>query len=386
MKKSNSKMRILVITTQDRFFLSHIKERASYFRQQGCLVAVAAQKTSDELRKQIEDLGFTFFNTKIERKSLNPFSQILALIRLLKIHSYFRPDISYHLGAKAIFYGTFTARLINSKAGIVNAPIGLGYVFASESIKAKILRPLVLWLYKLFLNPTNSRVIVENLDDIHFFIEKKCLDPKDAFCVLGAGVNTGVFHPLPFSEKNKVLTVVMAARLIREKGVFEFVEVANQLHKNKVPVRMQLLGVPDYGNPSSITPKEYEDIKHNPALECFGYQSDVLPFFQKAHICCLPSYYREGLPRVLIEAASSGLAIITTDTIGCKETIRDNNGYLVHPHDVKKIVENITYLANNPEELKAMGDRSRKTALRYFDSELICKRTFEIMKTLTVLF
>lgn len=377
-------MRILVITTQDRFFLSHIKERAVYFRNQGNIVAVAAQKTSDKLSSQIEELGFTFFDTGIERQSINLFSQLRALIRLLHIQALFKPDISYHLGAKAIFYGTFTARLYNSKVKIVNAPIGLGYVFASESRKAKLLRPIILWLYRRFLNPFNSRVIIENLDDINFFVKKGFLNPKDAFCVLGAGVNTDTFYPLPFLERNKVCTVVMAARLIKEKGVYDFVEVANQLYKNKVQVRMQLIGAPDYGNPSSITQKEYEEIKKNPALECLGFQSDVRPFFQKAHICCLPSYYREGLPRVLVEAASSGLAIITTDTIGCKETVRDNNGCLIHPHEIDKIVKNITYLASHPKELSEMGERSRKIALQYFDTRLISKRTLEIINTLIV--
>ena len=375
-------MRILVITTQDRFFLSHIKERACYFRDQGCIVGVAAQKTSDHLCKEIKDLGFDFFDTGIERRAVNPISQFMALVRLFSIQNKFRPDVSYHLGAKAIFYGTLTARVHNSKVGIVNAPIGLGFVFASASWKAKVLRPLVLWLYKFFLNPANSRVIVENLDDIHFFIKEGCLDPKDAFCVLGAGVDTNIFTHTPFLERNKTCTVIMASRLIKEKGVWDFVEAANLLYKNNIPVRMQLIGAPDYGNPSSISEKEYESIKANPAIECLGFQSDVQSFFHKAHICCLPSFYREGLPRVLIEAASSGLALITTDTIGCKETIRENNGFLVRPHDVKKIVKDITYLVNNPVELKAMGERSRKVALRYFETKLICKRTFEIIKTL----
>lgn len=376
-------MRILVITTQDRFFLSHIKERACYFRDHGCVVGVAAQKTSDELCEQIKELGFNFFDTGIERQSINPISQLLALVRLVKIQKQFKPNISYHLGAKAIFYGTFSARLCNSKVGIVNAPIGLGYVFASTSKKAYFLRPIVLWLYKLFLNPHNSRIIVENLDDIRFFVKKGFLNPKDAFCVLGAGVDTNLFTPLPFSERNNICTVVMAARLIKEKGVFDYVEAANQLYKNKIPVRMQLIGIPDYGNPSSISKEEYETIKRNPAIECLGFQSDVHSFFQKAHICCLPSFYREGLPRVLVEATSSGLAIITTDTIGCKESVRENNGFLIPVHDIRKIVQDIIYLVNHTEELENMGKASRRVALRYFDTKIISKRTYEIMKTLS---
>lgn len=375
-------MRILVVTTQDRFFLSHIQERASYFKKRGCTVGVAAQKTSEELVKEIEDLGFIFFDTGIERQSINPFSQISALIRLFKIQSIFRPDVSYHLGAKAIFYGTFVARLFNSKVGIVNAPIGLGYVFASRSIKAKLLKPFVLWCYKQFLNPKNSRVIIENFDDIQFFIKKKYLNPKDAFCILGAGVNTKHFSPLPFSSKNKICTVIMAARLIREKGVFDFIEAANRLYKSNIPVKMQLIGEPDYGNPSSLTKQEFETLKRNPAIDCIGFKKDISPLLKEAHIFCLPSFYREGLPRVLVEACSSGLAIITTDTIGCKEAVRNGNGFLIPPHDIEKLVQHIEFLIYNPNELKLMSEKSRTVAVQYFDTQLICKRTFEIFKTL----
>lgn len=377
-------MRILIITTQDKFFLSHIKERAVYFKEQGCIVGVAAQRTSSKYENEIKKLGFSFFDTKIKRASLNPLTQLLALIRLFKIQFSFKPDVSYHLGAKAIFYGTFVSRLFNPNVGIINAPIGLGYVFASNTLKAKMLRPFVFLMYKFFLNPSNSKVIVENFDDIRFFITNGILKQKDAFCILGAGVDTNHFSPIPFSEKNKICTVVMAARLIREKGVFDFVEAANKLSRSCIPVRMQLIGSPDFGNPSSLTPKEYEELRKNPAVECLGYQEDISKFLQMAHICCLPSYYREGLPKILIEAASSGLAIITTDTVGCREIVREQNGFLIPPHDLNKLTQAISYLVTNQEELRQMSKRSRYAALTYFDSRIICKRTFEIIKTLVI--
>ena len=375
-------MRILIVTTQDRFFLTHIKERASYFVGKGCIVAVAAQKTSDSLVKEITDLGFCFYDTKIERKSINPISQILGLIRLSKIQLDFKPDVSYHLGAKAIFYGTLSARIVNSKVGVVNAPIGLGYIFSSQTFLAKILRPIVLTGYKIFLNPQRSRVIIENVDDINFFVKKKYLKLEDAFCVLGAGVDTNQFTPMTHATNDPVCTVVMASRLIREKGVFDFVEVATKLHQMNVPVKMQLVGEPDYGNPSSLTKEEYEEILTNPAVECLGYQTNMVPILQKAQICCLPSFYREGLPRILVEATSSGLAILTTDTVGCREVIRDQNGFLFKPHDVEKLYSQICYLISHKEELRGMCSRSRQVALDYFETKKICQRTYEIICTL----
>lgn len=375
-------MKLLILTTQDKFFLSHIVERAEFFQKKGWEVSVAIQITEDKFAQQIKNKGFEVFDTKIERRSINPLSQLIALYRLFRIYWLYKPDLVWHLGAKSIAYGTLVCKILRIKqpVGIINAPIGLGYVYASNSTKAKLLRPLVDLLYRLFLNPAFSRVIVENLDDINIFIKKGSLDTKDAYCILGAGVDTSSFVPL--RKNNAICKVVMAARLIREKGVWDFVRAAEILHDRKVPVRMILVGAPDYGNPSSITREEFEILKKNPSVECLGYQSDIKEILGSADVFCHPSFYREGLPRVLIEAASCGLALLTTDTIGCRETIRGNNGFLFQSHDVVKLAQLLEYLVNHPEEVTAMGQNSREIALMYFDSHKICKRTYEVFNGL----
>ena len=336
-------MKLLIVTTQDRFFLTHIQERATFFKEKGWEVAVAVQMTDFKYRQKITDLGFKFFDTKIERKSLNLFSQLFALVRLKKIFEEFAPDISYHLGAKSIFFGTCVAKLAKQDVKIVNAPIGLGFIYASDSIKARILRPIVDFLYKLFLNPSHSKVIVENQEDINYFVRNGSLKQADAHCILGAGVDTEKFKP---ASRSGPLVIVMASRLIVEKGVWDFVKVAEALHRERLPVRCLLIGKPDEGNPSSISVTDYERLQSNPALECLGFCENVDELFSKADICCFPSFYREGLPRVLIEAASSGLAIITTDVIGCRETVNGKNGVLVPVHDIQSMVEQIKSYVN----------------------------------------
>lgn len=375
-------MRILIFTTQDRFFLSHIVERAVYFKKHNCIVGVAAQKTSDILVKKIESLGFEFYDTKIERQSVNPFSQIAALFRLFIIQKQFRPYVCFNLGAKAIFYGTFISKLCNSDTKVINAPIGLGFVYASQSLKAKCLKPIVDFLYRIFLNPKNSKVIVENTDDIDYFVEKGYLNRKDAFCIYGAGVDKSVFYPLPFEKRNSVFTVVMASRLISEKGVWDFIKAATLLYKRGVSVRMQLVGEPDFGNPSTVTAEEFESMKEHSSFECLGFREDIASILQHAHICCLPSYYREGLPRILIEGVSSGLAIITTDTVGCKEVIRKDNGYVIKPHSPEELSDRIEYLVQHPSTLRKMCINSREVALENFETSIICKKTFEVFKLL----
>lgn len=376
-------MKLLIFTTQDKFFRSHIYDRALYFLKRNWEVGVVFQVTDPLLIGELEKKGIKVFNSKIERKSINPVYELLSILRVISIYRAFSPDIVWHLGAKAIFYGTLAAKLLRltKLVGIVNAPIGLGYVYASKSLKALLLRPLLNILYKYLLNPSFSRIIIENTDDINDFVRKGFLNAKDAFCVLGAGVDTEQFVPLTRVGR-EVCVVVMAARLIKEKGVHDFITAAESLYRENLPVRMLLVGEPDYGNPSSVTEQEYEKIKQNPAVECLGFRSDMAIVLGQADVFCLPSFYREGLPRVLIEAASCGLPIITTDTVGCRESVRNKNGFLLPPRNVESLIRAIKYLVLNSEERRQMGKNSREVAINYFDTKKICKRHYEIFNSL----
>ena len=375
--------KILYITTEDRFFLSHIKERAEHASNNGFKIAVAAKKTQEKYVREIESCGFEFFDTQVERQSLGPITQLRAIKRLLSIYLKVKPDISHHLGAKAIIYGTIACKLAASllrSTKIVNAPIGLGYVYASDTLKAKLLKPILTVLYHFTLNPTNSEAIFENPDDLEYFVKIKALRRENAHCIYGAGVNTKLYAPS--IQKYPITTVVMGARLIKEKGVIEFIKAAQILAEQNVPVNMVLVGEPDYGNPNSISKKQFENFQQLKFLKCLGYRNDMSEILRQSHICCLPSFYREGLPRFLIEGACCGLAIITTDTVGCREVVANNNGFLLSPLDFQGLALSIKKLVENPELCDQLGKRSRTLALKKFDSQLICEQTLNIYKQL----
>lgn len=372
-------MRLLILTTQDRFFLTHVSERAIFFKKKGWQVYVAAQLTSEKYKEQIEDLGFQFYDTRIERKAINPVALMTSFLHVLDIYKKVSPDLCFHLGAKAIFIGTAACKCFSKgKIGIINAPIGLGFIYSSNSIKARVLRPIVDFMYKLTLNPKNSKVIIENHDDLKYFVSNGAVKQEQIFCIPGAGVCTSVFRP---EKKYNTVTVVMAARLIEEKGVWDYIQVADKLREQGVPVRMQLVGTPDFGNPTSITEVELECIKNNPSIEYLGYQENMQNIFNRAHICCLPSY-REGLPRVLVEAASSGMALITTDTVGCRETVNGKNGILVPIHGVSEIVDQIKDYVFHSQKLCQAQNESRLLALDKFDTKIICQQTYQVAKLL----
>ena len=174
---------------------------------------------------------------------------------------------------------------------------------------------------------------------------------------------------------------MMLSRLIREKGVYEYIRAAKILHEEKVPVQMILVGEPDYGSPSSVTESEYKVLQQCDFIKCLGYQKNVLGILQSSHVCCLPSY-REGLPRALIEATSCGLPVITTDAVGCRDIVINENGLLIKVGDIGELCNAIRFMVENPAERKKMGDKSRELAINRFDSEKICAQTYEVLENL----
>ena len=372
-------MKLLILTTQDRFFLSHLLERALYIQDKGWEIIVATEKTSDDYFRRIQQFGFKVYDTQIKRKSINPFSQLQDIITLSKIYKHEKPDVCWHLGAKYIFWGTIAVRIFIPHVKIINSPIGLGFIYVSKSVKARLLRPLVTLLYKVLLNPKNSFVIVENHDDIEFFVKINAVKEASVVLIPGAGVNTRTFTPS--ETKEKICQVVMLSRLIREKGVYEYIQAAKILHEEKVPVQMILVGEPDYGSPSSVTESEYKMLQQCNFIKCLGYQKNVLGILQSSHVCCLPSY-REGLPRALIEATSCGLPVITTDAVGCRDIVINENGLLIKVGDIGGLCNAIRFMVENPAERKKMGDNSRELAINRFDSEKICAQTYMVLENL----
>lgn len=373
-------MKLLILTTQDRFFLSHVLERALFIKDKGWEIIVATEKTSDDYFRCIQQFGFKIYDTQIKRKSVNPFSQLQDIITLSKIYRYEKPDVCWHLGAKYIFWGTMAAKLFIPHVKILNSPIGLGFIYVSKSFKAKLLRPLVTFLYKVLLNPKNSFVIVENHDDIEFFIQINAVRETCVALIPGAGINTKIFTPS--RTKEKICKVVMLSRLIREKGVYEYIQAAKILHNEKVPVQMILVGEPDYGSPSSVTESEYKMLQHSDFIKCLGYQKDVLGILQSSHVCCLPSY-REGLPRALIEATSCGLPVITTDAVGCRDIVLNKNGLLIKVGDIEDLYQAVRFMVENPDEREKMGANGRRLAMSRFDSQKICAQTYKVLEHLT---
>jgi glycosyltransferase involved in cell wall biosynthesis len=369
--KTQNKLKLLFLVTEDWYFVSHRLSIAMAAREAGYEVAVATRvaKHADIIQKA----GIRLIPFELSRRAGNPMLEFWALVKLYRRE---KPDIVHHVALKPVLYGALAVRFTNISAQ-VNAVTGLGWLYISNNPIVRFGRPLITWFLVHLLNFQNSRVIVQNPDDEELLAKAGVL-PSRIRMVQGAGVDTDKF--LPTSELKGPICVVLAARLLWDKGVGEFVDAARDLKQKVSNVRFVLVGNPDHDNPASILEETIRAWEKENIVEWWGHHKEMVPIFHSTHIACLPSY-REGLPKVLIEAASCGLPIVSTDVPGCREIVRDNyNGILVPKCDSFSLSNALLRLIEDPDLRAKMGKRSRELVLDKFSSKHVIANTLNIYK------
>ena len=378
-----SNKKILINLTEDWFFKSHFLSRAIDAKKSGYDVFVTCNESND--RKFIEQRGIKFISSSLNRRSLNPFYELFVLIKYFFIFRKINPDIVHNVGPKPIIYGSIAARINNIKS-VINAPIGMGFVFSSESIKAKFLKLILLFLLKLTLNTHHGNdkknmVIFENSDDMNFFLKRKIVKYNDSILIRGAGVEIDK-ELIKNKKKNDIPTVALVARMLEDKGIYEFVEAAKILKNKKIKVRFLLIGDVDKKNPTSLKQSTLKSWNDQQIIEWLGWVKDVKKILLGVDILCLPSY-REGLPKSLLEGASLALPLITTNTVGCREVVKDGvNGYLVPIKDSLGLSLAIEKLIKDKDLRLKMGEKSLQIAISQFSSEIINSQTIKIYNEL----
>lgn len=367
-----TKKKLLFLLSEDWFVCSHFLDRALAAKAAGYDVVIVANENKHG--DQIRNAGLRFEPLAYDRGGINVFKELQFLYKLFKVYKAEKPDIVHQISAKPIFYGSFLARLLNVPA-IVNAPIGLGYVFSSDDLKARLLLPFIKLAYKLFLNTGNSKIIFENGDDLEYFVKMNAAKKEDTVLIKGAGVDMQEFKPV---EKSGIPSVVLIARMLRDKGIDEYIKAAKSVLSKSIPARFILVGGIDEENPTSFSSRQLEEWSEVEGIEWLGKRNDVAEILKEAHIACLPSY-REGLPKSLIESAASGLPIVTTDTVGCREVVEDGvNGYLVPIKNSELLADSLVKLLEDETLRKEMGQKSRHLAETTFANELVIKQTLNV--------
>jgi len=302
------------------------------------------------------------------RSGRNPFAELVTLWVMCRLFFRLKPDLVHLVTIKPVIYGGIAARLAGVPS-VVSAISGLGFVFISSDFKACLMRFFVGRLYRLALGKNNLRIIFQNSDDRDALLGLCAAVPEKAVIIRGSGVDLNKYPVL--SESDNIPVVTMAARLLRDKGVCEFIEAARLLVNQGVKVRFWLVGDPDPGNPASILPKELEVWRQEAYVELLGFRNDIAEVFATSNLIVLPSY-REGLPKVLLEAAACGRAVVTSDVPGCRDAIEPGvTGLLVPARDAEALASTIKQLVEDHVLRQRMGIAGRRLAEREFSIEKV---------------
>jgi glycosyltransferase involved in cell wall biosynthesis len=370
-------LKLLFVVTEDWYFVSHRLGLARAARDAGYDVTVATRPGSD--RATIEAAGIRFVPFALARRSGNPVAELL---RLRALYRHERPDLVHHVAMKPVIFGSAAAWLAGVPA-VVNAVAGLGWMFTSDRAASRLLRPAVRAALGLLLRPGRGRVIVQNPDDADAL--RGCGVPRERIRLIpGAGVDPDVFVATP--EPDGPLTVVMASRMLRDKGVMEFTAAARALHRmvtrDGCEVRFVLAGAVDPGNPATLEPAQLRAWEAEGILRWDGLRTDMPAVLAAAHVVCLPSY-REGLPKVLLEAASCGRPIVTTDTPGCRDVVEHGrNGLLVPPRDSAALTAAIRRLLDDHALRASLGAAGRATVLERYTGDRVNDATLAVYREL----
>ena len=378
MNNSNQKRKILFLVTEDWYFWSHRLPLAKAAIANGYEVVLATRVTDHE--KRIIDQGIRLIPLGLKRRSKNPFHEFSSILELIRIYKAERPDLVHHVALKPVLYGSIAARICGIKS-VVNAVAGLGYVFVASGVKGVLLRSMMTGLYKLAFSHRNCMGVFQNPEDSKVFIDRGIIQPEQSVLIRGSGVNTKLFSPVP--EVDGVPKIILASRMLWDKGVGELVEAAGILKRQGVAGSVILAGQPDPENPASIPEKTLARWNSEGVVSWLGFRDDIAELLNQSHIAALPSSYREGVPKGLLEAAAAGLPLVATDVPGCREVVRpDVNGFLVPPRDPEGLARVLNILLQDREMRRRMGRASREIAVNEFSEEQVVESTLSLYESL----
>jgi glycosyltransferase involved in cell wall biosynthesis len=342
-------------------------------RNVGYKVILIAPK--DEYSQKLEEEGFLYYDIKMNNKGINPFEDLLLIHDFYKIYRKVKPDILLNYTIKPNIYSSLAAKCLGIP--VINNITGLGTVFLNNNLSSHIAR----WLYKISLR--NNSVVFQNRDDMRLFIEKKLIEEKSVTLIPGSGIDTERFKSAESVSRNTKFTFLMIARLIKDKGIEEYIEAIRLVHqsKNREKYTFKILGSLYLSNPTAISQKELDSWIEEGLIEYLGHSDNVQEEIEKVDCVVLPSY-REGLSRVLLEASSMAKPIITTDVPGCRDVVDSGvNGYLVKVKNSVELAEAMERMVNLPlEELTRMGEEGRKKVVNNFSQEKVIAKYLSLLQ------
>lgn len=377
-----SKGKILYVVNHAAFFVSHRLPIALVARDQGFsidLITGQAGSPSMEIlaTAKLKEVRICHKRVSFSSSGLNPITELMGLIQLINVVNKIKPDIIHCISPKGIIYGGLAARFAKVK-NLILAISGMGFAFTqrdSSNQFRNFLSKIYNLIFAFILKHPSVRVIVQN-DDDRLTVIKMGFDSNKIVLIPGSGVELEKLVNLEIESKAPL--VLLPARMLWDKGVGEFIEAARQLKSLEPQWRFILAGAADYQNPTRVPVGLLEELSAKQIIEWVGHVDNIIPYYSEASIVCLPSY-REGMPKCLLEAAAAGCAVVTTDTVGCREAILpDVTGFLVPVGDVEELKNALYLLMDNKDLREKFGRSGRELAINKFGLDLVIKSTLSI--------
>ena len=366
------KKKLFIVVNHDWFFLSHRKEIGVAAKNAGWDVTIVACDTG--CFDEIHSLGLKTINLPINATGMNPKEEWKTFYFLMDLYKKEKPDVVHHVGLKTILWGGLAAKLTRIN-GVVNAVSGLGVLFSGE--KLSLIARAIIAVLRYSHKRKGICVIFQNHDDEALFLNNHVTKIENVVFIKGSGVDLNKFTYVPDPDTFPI-KVIFTGRMVKEKGIIVLIEAAEALRKNYGDKVEFLLCGKLSDNPKAIRKEELESLCDGNYIKWLGHRTDVKELLQQCHIVAFPSYYREGVPKPLIEAAAIGRPIITCKSIGCKDTVEDGvNGFLIPIKDSKSLADKLELLINDRGLRVKMGYESREKAEREFSLELVIKRHLE---------
>lgn len=366
-------MKILILSSHTPSLFWFRMDMMQEFIRLGHTVFAAAQESEDKWAEKFKKKGIDYRQIFVQRNGTNPINDLRTYREIHTLLKEIKPDKIFVYQAKTIVYGALAASRLGIKE-VYSLIAGLGSVFRGKGTRSKLLSKIVEVQYRMAFK-RSKKVIFQNDDDMNNLLSRKLLKKEQIEKINGSGVNLELFQPAELPENPAFLFI---GRLIRDKGVMEYLEACKIIKSMHSDVRCLLVG-PFDTNPSALKAEELEDYISDGIIEYFGEQKDVRPFIEQCTTYVLPSYH-EGTPKTVLEAMAMGRAIITTDAPGCRETVvNGQNGYLIETKNVRQLVEKMEFLIKNPDINTQMGLASIAMVQEKFDVKKVNAEIVRIM-------
>ncbi len=367
-------MKVIVLSSFTTSLMWFRMDMMKAFQDKGYEVLAIGDGTEEDWSERFAQEGIRYQSIPVERNGTNPLKDLKTLQALVKLLRQEKPDKIFAYQAKTVIYGGIAARVCGIQE-FYPLIAGVGSVFLGSGFKNRLVRTVLVAEYRLGIKKVPA-CFFQNQDDLAVFVANKIVNPERVTILNGSGVDIARFHPASLPEDPAFLCI---SRLIRDKGVGEYLEACRIIRQKYPNVRCMLVG-PFDTNPSAIKPEELQGYIDDGSVEYFGEQKDVYPYLVQASVFVLPSYH-EGTPKTVLEAMASGRAIITTDAPGCRETVENGvNGLLVPVKDSAALADAMKKLLGNPAQIEAMGIVGRKRAENKYDVHLVNKVITQTMK------